>query len=246
MSFLKEAIKNEKIASAYLFVGPQGSGKRKTALEFTKELTGFGGNHPDIFLIEKGDSASIKIEQIRFLREKVALKPYEAPRKVFIICDAQDMTEEASNALLKTLEEPPPNNVIILLSTSINRMLLTILSRCQIIKFAASQDAYEAFRLPEIDTLSVNEIKQKDKKDTIEILKALAFWYRDILIAKSGCRKTLMINQSKLGIIKQKAQALSLSKVIEIIDEIAKTIFLLERNVNVKLALQCLSIKMEQ
>lgn len=92
------------------------------------------GNHPDIIRV-KPSGPFIKIDQIRSLCQTIAMKPYEAIRRVVIISDAQAMNPAASNALLKMLEEPPARTILILLATHISDLLPTIVSRCQQLRF---------------------------------------------------------------------------------------------------------------
>lgn len=87
------------------------------------------GVHPDVLVIAK-EGASIKLAQIRALKERCRVHPYEARRRVIIIEDSQDLTEEASNALLKILEEPPASNLFLLLAPEPYSLLPTIVSRC--------------------------------------------------------------------------------------------------------------------
>jgi DNA polymerase-3 subunit delta' len=149
---LANVVSSGRIPHAYLFYGPQGTGKMSAAISFSKALNcenvqegqGCGecascrkiddGNHPDIKVIEP-DGASIKIEQVRMLIKEIAYRSYEGPWKVFIISHADTATVEAANSVLKVLEEPPERSMLILLSTSIKQMLPTILSRCQLIEF---------------------------------------------------------------------------------------------------------------
>jgi len=154
IAFLKEAIKNSRIAHAYLFLGPEGVGKKTTALNFAKaincsSLTEDGPcdacdscrkidsrNHPDIFTVEpEKKGGSIKIDRIRELIRKTGFKSYEGRKKVSIIDSADSMTEEAANAILKTLEEPPPESVFILIAENLSYIFPTIRSRSEIIKF---------------------------------------------------------------------------------------------------------------
>lgn len=102
--------------------------KCKSCIEFNSN------NNPDFLLIEP-DGNSIKIEQIRYLQQKIQEKPIISEKKVYIINDADLMTNEASNCLLKTLEEPPEFATIILIGNNENSFLTTIKSRCMIIKF---------------------------------------------------------------------------------------------------------------
>jgi len=149
----KKAIKADHLSHAYIFTGQDGVGKTLFAKEFIKAL--FCKNdendscnsclncirieknsHPDVFWTEIEEKAKfIKIENIRNLQRSVRLSPLESDYKIFIIKDADRMNEEASNCLLKTLEEPPPNTIIILITNSIATIKETIRSRCQIIRF---------------------------------------------------------------------------------------------------------------
>ena len=93
------------------------------------------GEHPDIFRLEtKGRSSTIPVAEIRTLKEKINLRPYQASRKVFIIDEAERLRTEAANAFLKTLEEPPHNAVLILAAPSVNVLLPTVVSRCKVFR----------------------------------------------------------------------------------------------------------------
>ncbi len=146
---LYSMISSGRVAHAYLLTGPRGIGKTTIGEVFAKMLlcTSSVGrpcgicqsciqfmsdNHPDfIKLIPKGKS--IKIDDIRELRQDIVIKPYQGNKKVYIIDDAHTMTQYAQNALLKTLEEPPSYAVIILCADNVNALLPTIISRCQTI-----------------------------------------------------------------------------------------------------------------
>lgn len=148
---LNSIIEKKNILHGYMFVGPEGIGKRIFATEFSKMLLctsesnkpcntcksciEFGGNsNPDFKIIEP-DGNSIKIEQIRLMNTKIIEKPITSARKVYIINDAQKMTIDAQNCLLKTLEEPPEYATLILICNNEAQMLNTIKSRCTKINF---------------------------------------------------------------------------------------------------------------
>lgn len=133
ISYLGSIIENNRIFSSYLFLGSEAIGKKMVAFGFAKALN---CNFPDLCLIKsRGKGNTIKIEDIRGLRRDASLKPYKGTYKVFIIDDADLMTQESQNALLKTLEEAPSQTVFILITGSAHRILPTIISRCHIIKF---------------------------------------------------------------------------------------------------------------
>jgi len=132
---LKQTIELNKISHSYLFIGTEGIGKNLFAKEFAKMiLCSDLNNNPDFVQIEP-DGNSIKIEQIRELQRKIIEAPIASNKKVYIINNADLMTREAQNCLLKTLEEPPEFVVLILIGSVENNFLSTIKSRCTILKF---------------------------------------------------------------------------------------------------------------
>ncbi|WP_239618962.1 DNA polymerase III subunit delta' [Cohnella mopanensis] len=150
-ALLQNALASRKIAHAYLFAGPAGSGRREMANVFAQALfcerggndacgeclecrKVMHGNHPDLHVITP-DGATVKIEQIRTLQRELAYRSVGAGYKVYIIEGAETMTVQASNSLLKFLEEPPSPVVAILLAPSAQAVLPTILSRTQLIAF---------------------------------------------------------------------------------------------------------------
>lgn len=146
---LVKAIQNETISHSYLFFGIPGIGKKMLAMELAKEILCIekepnntcksciefdSNNHPDFMCIEP-EGNSIKIEQIRFIQKKIQEKPIISNKKVYIINEADTMTQEAQNCLLKTLEEPPQFATIILIGSNESAFLSTIKSRCMILTF---------------------------------------------------------------------------------------------------------------
>jgi DNA polymerase-3 subunit delta' len=147
-----------RLAHAYLFVGPEGVGKRLFAIELAKAmlcenppesptltacdqcpacLLVDAGTHPDLFQIRKPDDANVlDIDTVRELCASFGLKAARGRGKVAIVDDADDLNEQAANSFLKTLEEPPPGSIFILIGTALELQLQTIRSRCQPIRFA--------------------------------------------------------------------------------------------------------------
>ena len=142
---LEKAIKLNKTSHSYLFWGTEGIGKKLIAKEVAKRILCLeknmqdckcksciefdSDNNPDFQLIEATDG-KIKIDQIREMQRKIAEKPIISSQKVYLIDDADTMTVEAQNCLLKTLEEPPEYITIILICSNEDTMLSTIKSRC--------------------------------------------------------------------------------------------------------------------
>ena len=149
---LKNALKNNRVAHAYLFAGPRGVGKTTIARILAKALNCKNpvdgepcgecencreidkGIFPD--LIEMDAASNRGIDDIRSLKEVINYRPIKGKHKVYIIDEAHMLTKEAFNALLKTLEEPPPNTTFVLCTTEYDKIIPTILSRCQRIIFS--------------------------------------------------------------------------------------------------------------
>jgi len=315
IKILTKSLKENKISSSYIFVGSEGTGKKLTAIEFTKAVNCLNLNKnleacdnchscneinkqycPDLKMVET-TKGLIKIEQIREIRKEIELKPFRSKKKVYIIDKAEKMTIEASNCLLKTIEEPPYYAIIILICSKIDPILPTIISRCQIVNFGlvtslkikelllnkidnlekdkaeiisklAQGSIGKAFKLSEdkeyyirreevLDYLSAispgkygNDIFVKVEKmvseiDRIEeILEIIKLWYRDILIIKNTGNQKYIVNCDKLEILGKKSQIYSQKMLIDILDYLEQVEEYLMKNVNKRLILERLFIKM--
>ena len=153
IDLLVSSLQNKRIAQSYLFVGKVGIGKSRVAKEFAKLLNCEEDNgidccdkcitcskigrslHPDVLCVQSDGTEAIKIEQIRNLKWFFSLAPFEADYKIAIIDGADFLTTEASNSLLKMLEEPNKKAILILIATTQDRLLPTVVSRCQIVRF---------------------------------------------------------------------------------------------------------------
>lgn len=161
---LKNAVEQNKIAHAYLFCGPRGTGKTSIAKIFAKTVncTGDGihpcmncencmavtdGSHPDIVEIDAASNNGV--EEVRSLIEKVKYAPIKGKYKVYIIDEVHMMSAGAFNALLKTIEEPPSHVIFILATTEPQKVLPTIISRCQRYDFTkvSSKDIMDRIKL---------------------------------------------------------------------------------------------------
>lgn len=157
---LQTHLADGRVAGAYLLVGPDGVGKRRLAMEMARALNCVGsgarpcdaclvcsqigrGVHPDVHLLLPGGPADqIKIDDVRHLLGRIALRPFSAATQVAVIDGAERLTEEAANGLLKALEEPSARTRFLLTTVRFTRCLPTIVSRCQVIRCAPlSSDA---------------------------------------------------------------------------------------------------------
>ena len=133
---LEGAIAKETIPHALLFSGGRGTGKTTLARIFAEAI---GTSSVDLYEIDAASNRGI--DDIRELREAVHTVPYESKYKVYIIDEVHMLTKEAFNALLKTLEEPPAHVIFILATTEEEKLLDTILSRCQVFRFRSPSRA---------------------------------------------------------------------------------------------------------
>jgi DNA polymerase-3 subunit delta' len=173
VALLRRSLVEERVGHAYLITGSPQIGKTTLARTFAQALNCAhpeagerpcgacrscrlvsGDSHPDVRLVEP-DGASLKIDQIRALQRQVALSPVEGRWKVYILREMERATPEASNALLKTLEEPPSYTVLLLTASEAEVLLPTIVSRCQPIllrplsRRAVQQALVDRWRVPQ-------------------------------------------------------------------------------------------------
>ncbi len=151
---LAGAIASGRVAHAYLFTGPDGIGKRATAVEFAKALNCrapaahgpcdgcascrkvAAGSHPDVRVVTAAsDKTAIGIDQVRAVLKEASLRPYEGARKVFIIDAAGEMKHEAQSIFLKSLEEPSADTVFIMIARRAEDLFPTIVSRSVVVAF---------------------------------------------------------------------------------------------------------------
>jgi len=165
---LKQAIATGRIGHAYLFTGARGVGKTSAARIFAKALNCTASNGPsatpcnacdvcvsvssgdDVDVLEIDGASNRGIDEIRQLRQNVAVRPSRSRMKIYIIDEVHMLTKEAFNALLKTLEEPPEHVKFIFATTEPNKIPITILSRCQRFDFAGIEAASIEQRLAQI------------------------------------------------------------------------------------------------
>ena len=208
---LKSILKKKSFANGYIFYGANGVGKKQTAFQFIREIfeqssqNGNVGesitnnNNPDFLIIEpnslletqrtkisdlektpKSGSEIIKIDQIRNIKTFLGQKSITSGKKIVLIIDAHLLNEAASNCLLKTLEEPS-NGIFILLTSKLNLLLDTIISRCQIVRFRS---------------FSSKKIKSilKDNLNHSKFIRNTKFKFEDLINSANGSPGQLIKN----------------------------------------------------
>jgi len=197
----------------------------------------------DLYIINSDNL--IGIEEIRNIEKNILLKPQTLPYKIFIIDNAEKLTVESQNALLKTLEEPPTHVMLILLTQNQDLLLSTIISRCQNINLGSSKNT-----LSEKEKINIYEnviyifyssignrilktdeiIKGKTQKDISIVLMQTIIVLRELLLSKTIGKEYKYIDKAKVTQITTKQIIQSINKTVE-------TKNLIERNINQKLAL---------
>ncbi|NLI12575.1 DNA polymerase III subunit delta' [Pelotomaculum propionicicum] len=308
---LRNTVSQGRVAHAYLFAGPEGVGKETVALSFARALLCSSsadgdacgvcrscrqvrsGNHPDFYALGP-DGASIKIEQIRDIQRKVPYRSYQGGRKIFLIRQAETMTGQASNCLLKTLEEPPPDTVFILITARPQLLPPTILSRCQQVFFKniplpelveglvrlhgmAEEDAllpaalsggsmgkalaytsgsYQEKRqavykllqaLSEAGPCEALEMAEKaaeSRESAYFTLEILSCWYRDLMVYRETGEAGLLFNHDHTALIKSESERFETPALLEIIESIESAKGKAETNINTRLILEALFLKL--
>jgi len=192
ITILSGYLEKDKIPNSFLFYGPEGTGKLKTALKFANALTGQDNLSfsSDLILIDKEESL-IKIEEIQELIRILGLKPDRSLRKVCIINNADKMTKESFNCLLKTLEEPPPFTHIILITSRPNDIPSTIYSRCIKIKF--NRLSFETLKI----IIKNTDVEQDKIEELVKLADGSAGKLYELIESKKHERILQLFNRTK-------------------------------------------------
>ena len=269
--FLKTAIKEGKLSHSYIFSGIE---DLSFPLEIAKmilckqEHTGCGscssclkinsGNHPDLMIIEP-DGASIKNAQVEEFQSFIYIRPFESHKKIIIFKDLDLMTARAQNRILKTLEEPPEYGMMLFMTSNIEAILETVVSRCQIIQFY--HELYDKGELIEaelleraiefIKSLEFNDINRmidfgvyakEDKQKFLIVLNRIGLIARDLMIY-SETSNLQLINPENFTILDYRDQlhrmtsSISTERLVELIFNIEDLENKLKNNMNFELTM---------
>jgi DNA polymerase-3 subunit delta' len=270
VELLQRALASDRVAHAYAFVGPSGSGRTRAALAFAAALVcgarGCGRcrsctlvaarQHPDVHVIaptppprNPRGAPVIRIADIRQLEHEAGLKPLMAGRKVFIVDDADRMTEDAPEAFLKTLEEPPDRTVMILVLPRARAVPATVLSRCQIVRFQArstprrAEDMAEALDLlAEARAKGAEALFRRSQSIDRERAETLidAYWHllRDLLLARAGVPETLLVNVAHAEAIAGEAERWGMDDLLAALADCREARLSLVNNVTPRLSVE--------
>lgn len=251
---LNQIIENNNVSHSYMFIGQTGIGKFLFAKEFAKAILCTAenkpcnkckacmqfenNNNPDIFILD--ETETIKNEHIKELIKQTLEKPIESKNKVYIINNSENMTREAQNSLLKTLEEPPEYITIILITKNENLLLNTIKSRCTKIKFNKLKNDELVKLLEEKFAYNISNIKMLDVFDG-SIEKALNIQGKEKLYEIISENFSNELNMNIIDFLKNKEIIFSQKEEINGILEYINTIFYKKSKDNFKY-INCIKI----
>ena len=275
--YFREMAGRDQVGHAFILEGDSGEGWRKLAEEFAAtvqcEHRNFcgrcpscqayqSGNHPDIIQVTHEKKDSIGVDEIRAqLVDEMAIKPYSSPYKVYLVDEAEKLTVQAQNALLKTLEEPPVYGIILLLTTNTEMLLPTIRSRCINLKVRSGgrvslglteEQRAELFALvhdlPDYRAAELADEAKKIKEwkqDIASLLNFFRYWYRDVLVWKSTQGKGPLMFQEEERYYRARSEALSYAQLNRIFDQIQEAESRVRSNVNYELTWELLLLEMK-
>ena len=239
--YLSNSIKSNMISHAYMFEGPSGVGKNTMARELAATLLEMENlfNSPDYIEITP-DGNSIKIAQIRKLQSDILVKPYKS-YKIYVIDEAQKMTVEAQNALLKTLEEPPKYAIIILI-TNKKAIELSESEDFHIMRDEVQKYVETFLTGSMLDIMDIQSSIEKYKDNITNVLDLLVNYFRDIMMVKENVDSSMIINLDRLVFIKNMSTKITYSQLSKIIDIIEETKNKLRSNCNFNISIQVMTL----
>jgi DNA polymerase-3 subunit delta' len=290
IDLLSRSIAQESLPPSLLFAGPAGDVKRATAIAVAQTLNctthvvdgpwpidacgacsvcaRIGrGIHPDVLVVEPGDSGSIKIDQVRDVIERSTYRPFEGRRRVVIVDEADALVAAAQNALLKTLEEPPASSVFVLLTSKPDSLLPTVRSRLIRLTFAESgpaDDDVEARdvaervlaraaaggdagrRLDAAKDLLVNTGGGLggDRDQLASHLRAIAVLLRDVEVVGTGADERLLAHADDKATLERLKRTFSGERGVQAFFAVDRGLAALERNAGVKIVADWVALQL--
>lgn len=277
--YFQKAMQTGRISHAYLICGENGQAGKMLATSFaaallceaptTKDgitdacgtcaacLKMQAGDHPDFKEITHEKELTISVDEIRPLRVEAQIKPYEGRYKFFLIPEAEKMTPQAQNALLKTLEEPPGQTVLLLLASTTERFLPTVLSRTVILRTDEVFSPEEDEELTENTLRFIRDLRNKTTYDMTTFLKEevpdvqraesflriLQRWIRDIAVCKRTGADDNLISTKEIQYIMESAQTLSYEGIARVAQAIDTAFLRLQARGNTELILELMLIR---
>ena len=235
---LREEMLSSRVVHAYLLTGPAGTGKRTLADICARALCCesrgerpcdvcpsckqfLSGNHPDFIRVKP--EKSIGVDAVRDVIERLSVKPYEANRHVVVIEQADKMTAQAQNALLKTLETPPGQDVFFLIATQMTAMLPTIVSRCRVVRFHylethEAEAALKAKGLTDERARLLARLSQGSVGKALEMDASEGFWQlRDkVLASLTSLHEKQDVGVAALPLAEKRDQASDILDILEL------------------------------
>ena len=265
------SIQNNRVAHLYFLYGMDSSLLIDTVYDFLSEILSANnctdkkvlhqrlvdGMYSDLKLIEK-DGSSVKLAQLTSVYNFLSMRSLEHNLRIVVICDAQTMSTQAQNSLLKTIEEPPNNSIIFLLGNSYNCLLSTILSRAQAVE-VRSKDLFSLVSMDEqnyiisnivdmiltgdiVKVFTISDKLSSDKNKIVDYLNFLLAYINQVNFYKKTSHRGYF-NESQLN---ELANELSELCIINIAMHIQTTLKYIKQNVSPNLALQSLFISIQE
>ena len=225
------------------------------------------GVHPDVIVVDAGDSGSIKVDQIRDVVDRAGFRPFEGRRRVVIVDGADVMVGGAQNALLKTLEEPPPSSIFILVTTRPDMLLPTVQSRCPRLRFQAAgretidEDAREIARDVLVQAAATDDPGRRieaakdllaktgaggrsDREQLASHLQAMAVLLRDVEVLSTGANAEVLANTDVRPDLDRLATSFGGDRGVRAFTAVDKALTALDRNAGVKVVADWLVLQL--
>jgi len=288
-ALLAKSIARDALPPSLIFSGPSGAGMRDMAIAVAQTINclspkGHGdsrdacgtcavctrigrGVHPDVLIVDSGDSGSIKVDQIRDVIDRAVFRPFEGRRRVVIIDNADTMIAASQNALLKTLEEPPPSSIFILVTTRPDMLLPTVQSRCPRLRFqsaereAVDEDARDVARDVLAQAAATDDAGRRieaakdllaktgaggrsDREQLASHLQAIASLLRDVEVLATRADVDVLANADVRGDLDRLVKSFGGERGVQAFAAVDTALAALDRNAGVKIVADWLVLQL--